>query len=367
MKQLSRYIFFQLFFVVGAATLLLTSIVWFAQSLRYIEFIANKGVSFFLFFEMIFYLLPNLVIIVAPIAVLVGVLFIYNKLIADHELVVMRASGVGNWELAKPAILISLIYTFIIFLFTSYFLPLSSKKYRDISVALREKSLTSLLQVGQFNTSGKFTVYARTQDLEGNFLGILIYDGRQKESPVLIMAEKGVIFNKEEGGYIRLLNGNRQEKDLNTGKPSILYFDRYTIEAQEKFTNGKKEGRILRPYERYIGDLLYPKKTLPTSTQLEFISAAHQRLISPLFALAFGLLGTCVLILGHFNRRGRGGRILLACLLASFVEVGTMVFLHTLKYATFMIFLSYSLVIIMIGTCIFLLTQGFHLPLRRKL
>jgi lipopolysaccharide export system permease protein len=372
MRHLSRYIFGQLFFTILAVTLVLTSIMWLAQSLRYIDFIANKGVPFLLFFEMIFFLLPNLVVIVVPIAVLIGVLFIYNKLITDHELVVMQASGLGYWQLAKPAILISFLFTVIIYLFNLYFLPFSFRNYRDIKATLSEKSLTSLVQVGQFQTYGKYTIYARSQDSQGNFLGIVIYDGSQEEKKILFMAEKGIIFNKEEGGRLRLINGNRQEKDLETGKPSILYFDRYVIETKSNSESEEKDGRFLRAYERNIGDLFNPKEALTPSARLEFISAAHQRLISPLYAFVFGLLGVCFMVLGHFNRKGRAGRILMACIIACLIEVGALVFLHTLKYSSFMISLSYGLVITSIGLCCLLLTpwaNGFFnmsLPWRRS-
>src|SRR5690348_14702855 len=111
MNILTRYIFRQLFFTVLVTTLMLTCIMWLAQSLRYIDFIANKGAPLLIFCEMVVCLLPNLLVIVAPIAVLIGILFVYNKLIADHELIVMQASGSGYWQLAKPAVLISCIVT----------------------------------------------------------------------------------------------------------------------------------------------------------------------------------------------------------------------------------------------------------------
>lgn len=205
MKQLTKYIFKQLSFTIFIAIVVLTCIMWLAQSLRYIDFIANKGIPIFLFFEMILYLIPNLVVIVAPIAVLIGVLFIYNKLITDHELIAMQASGVGFWQLAKPAVLISLICTIVLYLFTIYLLPFSFRNYRDLTMTLREKSMASLVQVGQFNTFGKYTIYARSQDSNGNFLGLLIYDGSEGGKVTTFMAEKGVLFNKEEGGGFCLL------------------------------------------------------------------------------------------------------------------------------------------------------------------
>jgi lipopolysaccharide export system permease protein len=361
MKRLTRYIFSQLFFTVLAATILLTCIMWLAQSLRYIDFIANKGVPILLFLEMIFYLLPNLIVIVVPIAVLIAVLFIYNKLITDHELVVMQASGVSYWQLAKPVIAIGVLFTFILYLFTFIFLPFSFRKYRDISLALREKTLTNLIQVGQFNTIGKYTVYARSQDPQGNFVGILIYDGSQENKAMTFMAEKGVVFDQAMGGRLLLLKGNRQEKDGITGKPSILYFDQYTIEAKDKSAN--EEGtRVIKAYERYVGELLDPKENLSPSVRLEYLSAAHQRILSPLYALAFALLSVCAMILGHFNRRGHSGKIIMACLIASLLEVGSIVFLHTLKYSSLMIPLSYGLVLSTIGICLSLL-----MPKTRKL
>ncbi len=372
MKKLTRYIFGQLFFTILSATLLLTSILWLAQSLKYIDFIANKGIPISLFCEMILYLVPNLIVIVLPIAVLIGIIFIYNKLINDHELVVMQASGLSFWQLAKPAILISILFAVVIYAFTSFLLPLSFRKYRDITVSLREKSLVSLLQVGQFNSFGNYTIYARSQDKNGNFLGILVFDGSEKDKNAWFMAEKGVVFNKEQGGRLQLINGNRQESDEKTGKPSVLYFDRYVIEASEKSEKVEKGERFFKAYERFTGDLLSPSAKLPLKIKLEFISAAHQRILSPLYSLAFGLLGVCFMILGHFNRRGQAKRIIAACIMACLVEVGAIMLLHEVKKSFVMIYMSYGLVLITVSTCLLLLTPwvrgltSLNWPWRRR-
>lgn len=355
MNYLTRYISGQLIFTVFVTTLVLTCIMWLAQSLRYIDFIANKGAPILLFCEMIFYLLPNLVVIVAPIAVLIGTLFVYNKLIADHELIAMQASGVGYWQLAKPAVMISCLVTLFLYAFTLYFLPLSFKKYKDISLMLRQKSLTSLVQAGQFNTLGHYTVYARSRDSQGNFLGLLIYDGAQKEKSMTYMAEKGILLDQEGKGRLLLINGNRQEKDPGINKPSILYFDRYVVEPKDKSATEGKNNRILKAHERYIGDLLSPPADLSPAMRLEFIASAHQRLISPLYALAFGLLSLCTMILGSYNRKGRTFNVLMACVFATVIEIFSLVFLHTLKYLTLMILLSYGLILSTILVCFVLL------------
>lgn len=125
MKKITSYIFGQLFFTVIVITIVLTCIMWLIQTLRYIDLIASKGVPMLLFLEMVAYLLPNIFVIIIPISIFIGVIFIYSKLISDHELVVMRAAGIGNWHLAKPALSLSLFFTILLYFITLYFLPFS--------------------------------------------------------------------------------------------------------------------------------------------------------------------------------------------------------------------------------------------------
>ena len=174
MNRLDRYIFKQLFFISFSVAVVLTCIVWLAQSLRFVETVANKGVSASVFFQMIFFLLPNLIIIVLPVAILIAVLFVYNKLAADHELMVMQGSGVSAFQLMRPALYTALIFTTILYGLTLYVLPLSFSKFRDIEFTLRNESNASMLQPGEFNTFGQYTFFARNRTSNGVLQGLVV-------------------------------------------------------------------------------------------------------------------------------------------------------------------------------------------------
>ena len=125
-------------------------------------------------------------LLLIPISLFIGIIFIYSKLINDHELVVMRAAGIGKLALSKiRSFSFPFSYYFPLFL-TLYFLPFSFRKHHDIALALRQESLMSLISVGQFNTFEKYTVYAHQQDKQGNLSGILIYDAHQNDKPSLL-------------------------------------------------------------------------------------------------------------------------------------------------------------------------------------
>ena len=172
----------------------------------------------------------------------------------------MQASGVGYWQLAKPTVALSFFFTIFLYFLTIYFLPFSFRKHRDILMTLKQESLASLVSVGQFNTFENYTVYARDKDAQGNFLGILIFDASQKDKSTTLMAEKGILFNETEGSHLLLINGNRQENDITTGKPAILYFDRYIVETKDKSFGNMQKSRSLKTHEQSVSGFIEPKR-----------------------------------------------------------------------------------------------------------
>src|SRR6202167_2106661 len=82
----------------------LTAAVWLAQSLRLGDLIVNRGLSAEMFLYLALLILARFLDIVLPIGVFIAVLFVFNRLVTESELVVMRAAGVSPLTLAKPVL-----------------------------------------------------------------------------------------------------------------------------------------------------------------------------------------------------------------------------------------------------------------------
>src|SRR5215469_4690631 len=102
MNGLTRYIFRQALLVMLSICLVFSFAVWLIQALRLIDLIVNRGLSVVVFLHLAILILPRFIDVVLPVAVFVAVVFIYNKLIAESELVVMRAAVVGLMFWATP-------------------------------------------------------------------------------------------------------------------------------------------------------------------------------------------------------------------------------------------------------------------------
>lgn len=316
MTRLTRYILRQSLGTALFVTAALTAAIWLTQSLRLVDLIVNRGLSIELFLYLGLLVVPRLLDIVLPIGIFIAVLFAYNKLIAESEIIVMRAAGLSQMGLARPALILGTLGTLALFVLSAWLLPAANRAFKDLQFEIRNKFVSAVLQEGAFTAiSDRLTVYIRGRDKNGELTGVLVEDDRDPDKPVTIIAERGAFVETAQGSRVLLANGNRQQFDRKTGKLSMLYFDSYTLDLAELHETG--EVRTREPQERYLGELFFPTSEPddPTLRRLLLLEA-HLRIVTPLTALSLAILPLLVLIGGEFNRRGQARRVLAAVLLA---------------------------------------------------
>jgi len=329
MPWITRYILAQLVMATIFVTLALTFAIWLTQSLRLVDYIVNRGLPASTFLTFVGLLLPSFLGVVLPVATFVAVLFVYHKLVMDSEMVVMRAAGLSQLQLARPAIILAVMVTVVVYAIMLYFLPVSFRNFKDLQSSFRNDLSAVLLQEGVFTAlTDEITVFVRQRSSAGELRGILVHDNRDPEKPVTMMAERGALVASELGPRVVMENGNRQEVDPGTGRFSLLYFDRYTVEFNEFGETVKQRWR--EPKERFLPELLFPDDDRRNQRyRQELIAEGHQRLVSPLYTLAFVLIGMAALLAGEFNRRGQAKRILAAIACVAALE-GISLTLHDL-------------------------------------
>ena len=109
MKKLTKYISSQIFSGFLLVVFSLLAMLWLTQSLRFVEMVTNKGLPLRLFIELTTLLMPQLFVVLSPIAVFAAVLFVYNRLLSDRELVIMQASGISPMTNATGAVLVGIL------------------------------------------------------------------------------------------------------------------------------------------------------------------------------------------------------------------------------------------------------------------
>src|SRR5690242_209544 len=168
MTTLDRYVLRQSFSLMVFITAALSAAVWLAQSLRLVDLIVNRGLSAELFLYLALLILPRFLDIVLPVGAFIAVLFVFNRLISESELVVMRGAGMGPFALARPVFVLAGIGCAALLSLSIYFLPASNRAFKDLQFEIRNRFVSALLQEGAFTTiSSKLTIYIAGRDERG--------------------------------------------------------------------------------------------------------------------------------------------------------------------------------------------------------
>lgn len=311
MTILDRYILRQSFSITVFVTAALSAAVWLAQSLRLVDLIVNRGLSAELFLYLALLILPRFLDIVLPVGAFIAVLFVFNRLTSESELVVMRGAGMGPFALARPVFVLAGIGCAVLFSLSAYFLPASNRAFKDLQFEIRNRFVSALLQEGTFTTiSSKLTIYIAGRDERGQVTGLLINDNRDPRKQVTILAERGAFADDAQVSRLVMVNGSRQSYDRASGKLSVLTFDRYTLDLN--LLRDAPGVRFREAQERFLGELFWPPPQLEPLLRRSFIVEAHQRLLVPLSIFSFVMIPLACLLPGELNRRGQLRRVLLA-------------------------------------------------------
>ena len=310
MDSISKYIFRQTAVVMIFMTIILSFVIWLTQSLRFVDLVVNRGLPVTEFLWLAMLILPRWLAGIIPVACVVAVVFVYNRLIADRELVVLRAAGCSNLRLARPAVLLALVVMVLVYLLNVYLLPVSYRQFRELYLAANSDYSAILLQEGSFQAlPQRRTIFIRERVGAGRFNGIFFHDASNPDQPVTYMAESGALVQTDAGSRIVLINGNRQQFDRNSGAVSFLAFEKNSLDldlAAGVAPGGRKRG----PEEMFLWELFDP--ALDTAARILYLAEGHSRIASPFMALGFVLIALAILLSGDFSRRGQGNRVVIA-------------------------------------------------------
>jgi lipopolysaccharide export system permease protein len=325
MNHLTRYIFRQSLGLTVIVTAAFSAAIWVITSLRMIQLVVDRGNGVGIFFELMLLELPTIFQLVVPIGCFFGVLFTYNKMIGDSEMVVMRACGLSQSMLARPALLLGGCGLIVMFSISVYFLPASKNAFKDLEFIIENEFTSVFLQEGTFNTvSNTLTIYVRTRSAADELHGLLIFDTRDPEKPVTLTAESGLVVPVDGNPRVLMHNGTRGIWDKSKQDLSMLTFDSWTLDLNE--FRDAPGARFLQPDERYLPDLFNPQgvDNDPTLKQ-RLIVEGHNRLVSPIFCLTHVLVALACLLTGELNRRGQAKRMAVAIIVLMALVAGSLV------------------------------------------
>lgn len=328
MGTFSRYIFRQAAGALLLILLSLTGIVWIALALRELNVVTSSGQDALILVEMTTLALPNLIAMIAPFALLIGVVHTLNRLGGDSELIVFSAGGATIWALARPLLLLALLVSAGIALVNHLVMPWSLRQLRDIVVQVRTDLLTQVIQPGRFSSpENGLTFHIRERALNGELLDLVMHDMRKAKQSNSYLAERGLIVKQDDDAYLVMFDGHVIQRENPSDSPQILSFDKYAVDL-DRFEQRTGETMTLRPRERYTFELMGPEQLAGISPRNlgHYTAEFHERFANPLYPIVFVLIALAAIGKAQSTRQNRTERMVIGVAVAAGSRLGGLAF-----------------------------------------
>lgn len=298
MGSIDKYIFRTTLASFAVVLISLTGVIWITQALRGIDLMTSQGQTILTFLGVTGLVIPALVLIIAPIALMIAISHTLNKLATDSEIIVMNAAGLSPIRLFVPFLYATMIVALLVAFIAAYLAPDGMRRIKQWDAEITADVLANILQPGRFSQLDQnLTIRIRERQPGGVLAGIFVDDRRDPKERVSIIADQGTVLNNERGSFLVLQDGHLERFEAGKQDPALVSFDRYAFDMS-KFSN-RSADVVYGIRERYLWELISPSPDDAMYKQLpgQFRADLHDRLMAPLYpfafaALTFAFLGT---------------------------------------------------------------------------
>jgi lipopolysaccharide export system permease protein len=300
MTLLESYIFGRVFRMFLAALVPVLAIIWTTQVLARINLVTDSGQSIGSFALLATYILPTIIPVVLPFALIIGVTQTLQTMNNDSEFAVIDGAGTPRKVIYKPVLIMAALLCVTSFSIDNFLEPVSRLGMRKTIAATYADLLSSVIEEKAFRRIDDGLYVQISERVQGRVLkGLFVADSRDPRFEMLYYAREGAV--DESGGTLIMKDGEIHRKTPE-GSVSVIHFASYTFDLSElSETQGQAK---LRASDRGLGFLFNPDPADPdyAAKPLDYRAELHRRLTDWFFPMTFAFASLALAGCAHSNR-----------------------------------------------------------------
>jgi len=242
--------------------------------------------------------LPEAVLMVGPLALMVGLLLTLGRLGENNELAIVRSGGAGYLRFLAPVLGLVLAWSAALLSVSGWLAPMAVERTTQLMADAARHALVAGLQPGQFDSmdQGRLTLYVGSVDKDTGELTDVFVQYDAPGAPEILTAARGRLWTRaeDESRFLSLFDGHQLRHPGKLGDASLreMSFARNDILLPMPRIDAGIEGELNRTLPE-----LWPPATPVERREW------HWRWAAPIAAVLLGMLAV------PLSRRGpRGGR-----------------------------------------------------------
>lgn len=197
--MLRRYLFNEILAPFGAWTGFLSVLFFVMAFLRGMDFLLGSAVTAWDLVRFTASLVPQFLVQAIPIALLLATLLGLGRLADDRELIAMQALGVKPRVFFRGPIALGVVLSVVLGGLAFTLQPWGMRSLRQIAHDIIRRNLVSDIRSGVFHEEvPEFTLYAEQVEPGNRWTNVLLFDGRDPQTPLLALGAKGSVQLDEQ-------------------------------------------------------------------------------------------------------------------------------------------------------------------------
>jgi len=224
----------------------------------------------------------NLVFIL-PLSMYLSILLALSRLYKDNEMAALAASGIGELQVLRSVIILSVLFAVFVGFLTLFIAPWAQHQTDVITAKSKVSSEVTGINPGRFRdlSGGQGTLYVQHVNEDKTKLKNIFVQANNEEGDIIVTAESGYKYLDQKTGddFIELANGFRYQGNPGDSNYSIVHFAKHGIRIRKK-----------PPTNIYYHKLATKTKTLISSTKLTDKIELHSRISFMFLCLVLSIL-----------------------------------------------------------------------------
>ena len=292
-----KYIFHEIWPTFIASLLVFIFIVLAARMLNIAEWVVNHGVPVTKVAQMIYYLLPGMVLFALPAALLMAVFVAFHRLSSDNEIQALQSSGISLYQMLPPVLAVSIGGVILALFLALAAAPWGNRSFKDLifQVANSKADLGIRERVFSEPFDG-ITFYINSFSSRQRIMkDVFLVDNRDPALTNTIVARQGKIFSNSRAKTIMVhfIDGTIFMVDKNLDNVRTIKFKTYDLSIGLKDIMSPLSSRKREPKEMYLGELFKRVKDIPPGEPKhnEMLIQLMERFAIPLAVFLMGIIG----------------------------------------------------------------------------
>lgn len=303
MNLLESYILRRVSQMFLVALLPVMAIIWTTQVLARINLVTDSGQSIGSFMRLATLILPTIIPIVLPFAVVIGITQTLTAMNNDSELTVIDAAGASRRTIIRPILMLAIGLSLLSFVVDNVIEPKARVAARQMVAEAYADLLSSVIEEKTFRRVEDGLYIQISERHSGRILkGLFVADSRDPAFDLIYYAREGAV---DEKGTSLIMRDGEVHRKLPDGNVSIIRFDSYSFDLSD-LTQTRGQA-TLRAGDRDLPFLFHPD---PSDANVqakpgEYRAELHRRMTEWSFPLVFAIISLVIAGDARSHRQAR--------------------------------------------------------------